>query len=242
MAVRERIRTVFRLLLLFTILVAVAVISAVTTIRFTIHGRQETMPNLVGQALDAAQNTVRGLDLELKVEDKLFNAKLPVNRIVSQQPLPGTPIKAGQLVHVIVSLGPPRVVVPNLVGSSLRAAQITATQRGLTVGSVTALPLPGNEPDQVLAQEPPPASPNVHSPVMNLLITTPEPAPSYLCPNFVGQPLAAVRRDLEKAGLKVGESIPVVTDSVPKGTVLSQTPPAGSKVGPETAFSFQVSD
>lgn len=242
MGLLQRIQKLFRLLLLFTVLVAVALISAVTTIRFTIHGHQEMMPNLVGQALDTAQSTVSGLALELKVEDKLFNAKFPANQIVSQQPLPGTPIKAGQIVHVIVSLGSPRVVVPNLVGSSLRAAQITALQRGLTVGSVTALPLPGTEPDQVLAQDPPPASPNVHTPVMNLLITSPEPPPSYLCPNFVGQPLAAVRRDLEKAGLKVGESIPVVTDSVSKGTVLSQTPPAGSKVGPETVFSFQVSD
>lgn len=242
MGLLQRIQKLFRFTLLFTILVAVALISALTTIRLTIHGRQETVPNLVGQSLDAAQGTVSGIELELKVEDKLFNPKFPVNQIVSQQPLPGTPIKAGQLVHVIVSLGPPRVVVPNLVGSSLRAAQITALQRGLTVGSVTALPLPGTEPDQVLAQDPPPASPDVHTPVMNLLITSPELPPSYLCPNFVGQPLAAVRRDLEKAGLKVGEATPVVTDSVAKGTVLSQTPPAGSKVGPETTFSFQVSD
>jgi len=242
MGLLQRIQKLFRFILLFTILVAVALISALTTIRFTIHGRQETVPNLVGQLLDVAQSTVSGLELELKVEDKLFNPKFPVNQIVSQQPLPGTPIKAGQLVHVIVSLGPPRVVVPNLVGSSLRAAQITALQRGLTVGSVTALPQPGGEQDQVLAQDPPPASPDVHTPVMNLLVTSPELPPSYLCPNFVGQPLAAVRRDLEKAGLKVGEAVPVVTDSVPKGTILSQTPPAGSKVGPETTFSFQVSD
>lgn len=242
MSLRDRIRTLFRLLLLFTILVAVTLISAVTTIRLTIHGRQGNMPNLVGKALGSAQSLTSGLDLEIKVEDKHFNAKVPANQIVSQQPLPGTPIKAGQLVHVIVSLGPPRVAIPNLVGSSLRAAQITAIQRGLTVGNVTALPWPGAEPDQVVAQDPPPASPNVHSPVMNFLVTINEPPPTYLCPNFVGQPLAAVRRDLEKAGLKVGETIPVVTDTTPKGTILTQSPPAGSRIGPEAAFSFQVSD
>ncbi len=238
----QRILTLFRLLLLVAILLTVALISAVTTIRLTIHGRQETMPNLVGQALEAGQSHANDLDLELKVEDKLFNAKFPPNHIVSQQPMPGTPIKAGQLVHVIVSLGPPRVAVPNLVGSSLRAAQITANQRGLTVGSVTALPWPDAEPDQVLAQDPLPASPNVHSPVMNFLVATAELPPAYLCPNFLGQPVAAVRRDLEKAGLKVGETVPVVTDSAPKGTILTQTPPAGSKVGPETVFSFQVAE
>ncbi|MFB3921071.1 MAG: PASTA domain-containing protein [Terriglobia bacterium] len=242
MGLLQRVQTLFRFFLLFTVLVAVALISAVLTIRLTIHGRQETMPNLVGQALEAAQSTASGLDLELKVEDKLFNAKFPVNQIVSQQPLPGTPIKAGQLVHVIVGLGPPRVVVPNLVGSSLRAAQITAVQRGLTVGSVTALPLPGGEPDQVLAQDPPPASPDVHSPVVNFLVAANPPPPSYLCPNFVGQGITGARRELEKAGMKVGETIPVATDAAPKGTILTQSPAAGSKIGPDTVFTFQISE
>jgi hypothetical protein len=220
MGLREQVGKLFRLFLLFTVLVAVALISAVTTIRLTIHGRQETVPDL----------------------DKLFSGKFPPTQIVSQQPQPGTPIKAGQLIHVLVSLGPPRVVVPNLVGSSLRAAQITAIQRGLTMGSVAVLPLAGGEPDQVLAQDPPPASPEVHTPVVNFLVATNALPPSYLCPNFVGQPLAAVRRDLEKAGLKVGETIPVVTDAAPKGTILTQVPPAGSKIAADTVFSFQVSE
>jgi beta-lactam-binding protein with PASTA domain len=242
MGLREQVGKLFRLFLLFTVLVAVALISAVTTIRLTIHGRQETVPDLVGKTLDAAQKDASSLGLEIKVEDKLFSGKFPPTQIVSQQPQPGTPIKAGQLIHVLVSLGPPRVVVPNLVGSSLRAAQITAIQRGLTMGSVAVLPLAGGEPDQVLAQDPPPASPEVHTPVVNFLVATNALPPSYLCPNFVGQPLAAVRRDLEKAGLKVGETIPVVTDAAPKGTILTQVPPAGSKIAADTVFSFQVSE
>ncbi|PYV20179.1 MAG: hypothetical protein DMG24_23580, partial [Acidobacteria bacterium] len=51
MSVRERILTLFRLFLLFTVLVAVALISAITTIRLTIHSGQETMPDLVGRPL-----------------------------------------------------------------------------------------------------------------------------------------------------------------------------------------------
>src|ERR1039458_6779985 len=42
MGVRDRLRNLFRLLLLFTVLVAVALLSAITTIRLTIHGRQES--------------------------------------------------------------------------------------------------------------------------------------------------------------------------------------------------------
>ena len=48
MSLRERIRSVFRLFLLLTVLVTVALISAIMTIRLTIRGHQETMPNMVG--------------------------------------------------------------------------------------------------------------------------------------------------------------------------------------------------
>lgn len=242
MSLRERIRTLFRLFMLFTVLVAVALISAITTIRLSIHGRQQTMPTLVGAPLDAAQRVTSGLGLELTVEDKLFSSQHPANHIVSQQPPAGTRIKVGQHVHVLVSLGPPRVTVPKLMGSSLRAAQITAIQRGLSVGNVASIPWPGTEPDQVVAQDPPPSAANVLSPVVNLLISRGETPSAYVCPNFVGQPLAGVRRELEKAGFKVGPITPIASDVAPKGTIAAQAPPAGSKIGPESVFSFEVVD
>src|SRR5437870_5114516 len=105
MSVGERILSLFRLFLLFTVLVAVALISAITTIRLTIHGHQETMPNLVGRPMDAAQRVASGLGLEIKVEGRLFDAKYPPDQIVSQVPPPDTRIKVGQHVHVLVSLG-----------------------------------------------------------------------------------------------------------------------------------------
>ena len=242
MSLRERIRTLFRLFMLFTVLVAVALISAITTIRLSIHGHQEAMPTLVGTPLDAAQRMTSGLGLELTVEDKLFSTQYPANQIVSQQPPPGTRIKVGQHVHVLVSLGPPRVAVPNLMGSSLRAAQITAIQRGLSVGDVASVPLPGTEPDQVVAQDPPPSAANVLSLVVNLLVSRGETPPAYVCPNFVGQPLASVRRELEKVGFKIGQITPIASDSTPKGTIATQTPPPGSKIGPESVFSFEVAE
>jgi beta-lactam-binding protein with PASTA domain len=242
MSLRERIRTLFRLFMLFTVLVAVALISAITTIRLSIHGHQEAMPTLVGAPLDAAQQVTSGLGLELTVEDKLFSAQYPANHVVSQQPPAGTRIKVGQHVHVLVSLGPPRVTVPSLMGSSLRAAQITVIQRGLSVGDVASVPWPGTEPDQVVAQDPPPSAANVLSPVVNLLVSRGETPPAYVCPNFVGQPLAGVRRELEKVGFKIGQITPIPSRAGAKGTILTQSPPAGSKIGPDSVFSFEVVD
>jgi len=241
MSVSDRLRGFFRLFLLFTVLVAVALISAITTIRLTIHGHEETMPNLVGIPLETAQRMASGLGFELTVEDKLYSAQYPANQIVSQMPPSGTRIKMGQRVHVLVSLGPPQVTVPNLVGSSVRVARIAAIQRGLTLGDVAIVHWPGTDADQVVAQDPPPAAAEVRSPALNLLISLGEVPPAYLCPSFIGQQINGVRRAIEKAGLKVGQVIPIPTDAPSKGVVLTQSPPPGSKIGSDTVFDFQVS-
>lgn len=242
MGLSDRLRTLFRLFALFTVMVAVALISAITTIRVTIRGHQLTTPNLVGVSLDTAQRITSGIGLDLKVEDKLFSGQYPANQIISQVPPRGTRVKLGQHIHVLVSLGPPRVTVPALVGDTVRAAQITAVQRGLTVGDVAAVHWPGSEADYVVAQDPPPAKTDVQSPAVNILISLGGSPVAFMCPSFVGRPLDEARRAVEKAGFKIGQVIPV---PIPQGgtavnTILSQTPQAGSKIEPETVFTFQV--
>jgi eukaryotic-like serine/threonine-protein kinase len=240
MGIRERIVTLFRLFLLFTVLVAVALISAITTIRLTIHGHQETMPDLVGRTLETGERISSGLGLELKIEGRMFSAQYPVNQIVSQIPPPGTRLKVGQHVHVLVSLGAPQVKVPNIVGSSARAAQIAAIQRGLSVGDLVAVHFSSSEVDQVMAQEPPASAAEVHSPAVNFLVSLgPEP-PAYECPSFVGRPLAEARHFLEEHNLKVGTITPVPKEGVPLNTIVSQTPDAGKKVDADTEVTFQV--
>ena len=233
MSFRERIRTVFRLFLLLTVLLSVMLISFLTTVRLSIHGRQETAPKFVGMPIDKAQRTAGDLGLQLKVEDKLYSVQFPANQVVSQMPPPGTRIKVGQHMHVLVSLGRPQVAVPNVVGSSLRAARITAIQRGLTVGDIAAVHWPGSEQDQVVAQDPPPATTEVRTPTINFMLSLGEQPQAFLCPSFVGRSIAQVRRTLGKSGFKVGSSST-------SGTIVSQSPPAGSKIGSDTTFSFQV--
>ena len=240
MSVRERILTLFRLFLLFTVLVAVALISAITTIRLTIHSGQETMPDLVGRPLDTGQRIMSGLGLELKIEGRLFNTKYPANQIVSQVPPPGSRIKAGQHVHVLVSLGQPQVKVPDVLGSSARGAQIAAVQGGLTVGDVVEVHWPGTESDRVVAQEPPASAAEVHSPALNLLVSLGTPLPAFECPNFVGEPLIEARRHLQENGFKVRSVETVPREGVPVDTILSQSPEPGKKINSDAEFAFQV--
>lgn len=240
MSFGQRVRTMFRLFLLLTFLVAVALISAITTIRLTIHGRQQTMPNLVGVSLASAKRTVGFAGLDLVVQDKVFSTQYAESQIVSQIPPPNTRIKAGQRAHVLVSLGLPQVRIPNLVGSSFRAARIMVLQRGLTMGNVTTIPWPQSEVDQVVAQDPPPAS-EAHSLAVNFMVSLGErPVEAVLCPSLIGRSLPEVRRILEKAGFKVGAVTTIPAIAATKNTILSQSPTPGSQINPGTEFDFQV--
>jgi serine/threonine-protein kinase len=240
MGLRDRIRALFRLFLLFTVLVAVGLVSAITTIRVTIRGREAPVPNLLGMTVDKAQRALENLGLELKIEDKLYSDRYAANQIISQVPASETRMKLGQHVHVLVSLGPRQVAVPNLVGNSARAAEIEAVQRGLTLGEVARTYLPGTNADQDVAQDPPAAGDAVHAPTVDFLVSLGEPTPGFECPRLVGRPFIEVRRELEAAGFKIAQLVSVPTTGAPSGTILSQSPAPGSRIGPDTAFNFQV--
>lgn len=250
MGLAHRIRSLFRLFVLFTVLVAVALISAITTIRLTIHSGQETMPNFAGMKLDEAERRAAFLGLGVKIEDHMYSDKYGAEEIVSQIPAAGTSVKSGQDVHVLVSLGPPRVSVPDLTGSSARTAEITAVQRGLTLGDVATVHRTGTTVDQVVSQEPPPAATELRTPSVNLLVSAGESPASYVCPNFVGMRIAEARRAVVNAGFKVGEvkaspaaggAAPATPAPTTAGVIVAQTPPAGSRITPDTPFEFQVS-
>lgn len=240
MNVGAKLRGLLRLFFLVAVLMSVAVLSAITTIRLTIHGRQETLPNLVGMQIEQARRVVGALGLELNVEDRLYSDKIPADAVASQMPAAGTSIKARQMVHVLLSLGQQKVSVPDLVGRSIRAARITAVERGLTIGDVAALYWPQEDPNQVVAQDPPPATTDLQSPAVNFLVSMgPEP-PAYLCPDFKGKSVGVIQAELQQAGFQNIKIDSVQSPGTPAGTILQQSPLPGSRVSTDTAFEFQA--
>jgi eukaryotic-like serine/threonine-protein kinase len=240
MKVDGKLRVALRLLLLAAVLTTIFVASAIITIRLTVHGRQETLPNLVGMPIDQARSTVRKIGLTLDVEDRLYSDKVAPEAIVSQMPAAGTSIKTHQQVHVLLSLGPQKVSVPDLIGRSVRAARITAVERGLTIGDVAALYWPEVELNQVVAQDPPPATSGLQSPAVSFLVSLGSTPVAYLCPNFLGKPLGIVRSNLEQAGFPNVKVTQIVVPGASQGSIVRQLPLPGSKVTPNTVFELQV--
>ncbi len=238
MSLRERIEWVFRMGLLVFILAAAAFLSAVTTMRFAIQGREVSMPNLVGKSSADALAILQGRGLQLKVVDRVYTS-LPANTVARQSPPEGERMKVGQNAHVVLSLGAQNVSAPSLLGESLRVARIQLLQVGLQLGEVTTFAAHAALTDTILQQTPPPGT-KAASPRVDLLVAQGDVPASYVMPWLVGTPLPDADRLLTSAGLKLSKTTFVPSPQWPKGAITSQIPEPGSKIDSDSDIEMVV--
>ncbi len=131
-------RGFFRYLVRVLVLCVVFMASALTAMRFAIHGRQTAIPKVVGMTPLQAERLLADHGLVLDHGDRFFSSDVPEGRIMSQAPPPGSTVRRGWRVRVAESMGPQRVVIPDLVGGSERAAEINIRRRGLELGSIAS--------------------------------------------------------------------------------------------------------
>ncbi|MFY9947826.1 MAG: PASTA domain-containing protein [Candidatus Sulfotelmatobacter sp.] len=197
-------KSFFRFAILALTLVAVALLSALTAMRFAIHGQEVQVPAIVGLTPANAGRIVTNLGLQIDVERQYYSPQIPEGLIMSQLPLPGAKVRRGWQVRVAQSLGPQRVAIPDVTHQSERAAEWNIRRRGLDLASTAEMQLRGTPADQVLAQSPPANASQVAAPKTSLLITVASDPPAYVMPSFVGQPLGSASRVLQDAGFKLG--------------------------------------
>jgi eukaryotic-like serine/threonine-protein kinase len=229
------------------VLVLVAFLSALTAMRFAIHGREVQVPQLTGKTTAEAESLLGNLGLTLEVENRFYSATVREGGIVSQIPEADTKVRRGWRLRVALSLGPQRVSVPNVLGESGRAAEINVQRRGLELGRVAIAHIPQFPADQVIAQSPPPNSTGITTPKVSLLVTAPPEAQAYIMPDFTGHSAMDAKRTIEAAGLRAirsGDSTSSNLDpnspAAWAGYVAHQTPAAGERVTPGTTVILEI--
>jgi beta-lactam-binding protein with PASTA domain len=241
MVLRERLQWIFRMALLLFILSSVAFLSALTAMRFAVQGREVPMPDVVGKGALPAQQILHGRGVGMKVEDRIFS-NLPVDTVVRQSPPPNMRVKTGQSAHVVLSLGPQKVTIPQLQDRSLRAAQVELLRGGMQLGEVSSAYLPSDVADTVTGQDPAPGNTEVTGPHVNLLVTLgPRPA-AYVMPELIGLPIAEAQAKLGSAGLRLSKLTPQPAPDATAGTIVAQTPARGQRVDSSSTIELQVAE
>ncbi|MBO0911655.1 MAG: PASTA domain-containing protein [Acidobacteria bacterium] len=187
------------------LLLAVALVSALTAMRLAIHVREVRVPDFRGRRPAEARLLAEQSGLGVQAGTSYYSSTVPEGRVLSQGPAPGAVVRRGFEVQLALSLGPQRISIPQLIGESSRAAAITIANRGLELSATDNVQLPGAASGQVVGQNPGANSTDISAPRISLLVTG-EPAPqAFVMPSFLGQPLGAAGAVIENAGFSVGK-------------------------------------
>jgi eukaryotic-like serine/threonine-protein kinase len=239
----------FRVASLMMLLVAVALLAAITTMHFAIHGAEVQVPSLKGMTVADARSVTAGLGLSLNVDNRYYSGDVAAGHILTQSPAPGTIVRREWHVRVSESLGPQKVDVPDTVGLQQRVAELELRRAGLEVGAAAHLPDSNVPEGTVLAQDPPAHAQDIAQPTVSLLVAAPddEAPDGYVMPNLVGLPVLSAVLAMAKVGIKAAiptyESVPVGPVGsgnappvlpIKPGEVIAQTPAAGARVDQST--------
>jgi beta-lactam-binding protein with PASTA domain len=201
------IQNFFRGALLLLGLVVVALLSAITTMHFAIHGAEVRIPVLKGMTIAEARSQTSGLGLNLEVDNRYYSADIAAGHILSQSPAPGLVVRREWRVRVAESLGPQKVEVPSVVGAQERTAALNLRRVGLEAGMTAHLPWPGAADGTILAQDPPAKAQGIAQPSINLLVASPDDshADGFVMPDLTGMPIVTAESLLTRVGIKFGE-------------------------------------
>lgn len=245
----------FRIASLLLLLVAVALLAAITTMHFAIHGAEVQVPALKSMTVADARSETAGLGLNLDVDNRYYSGQVAAGHILTQSPAPGTVVRREWRVRVSESLGPQKVDVPDTVGAEERVAALELRRAGLEVGITARLPDAEAAPGTVLAQDPPAHAQDIEQPTINLLVTGPDDATpdGYVMPNLTGLPVVTAQMELTRVGIKtapptyldapvppVGSGSAAPLMPVKPGSVIAQSPAAGARVDQSTTVTLTV--
>jgi len=239
MTLKERLEWVTRMALLVFILASAAFLSAITAMRIAIHGREVTMPNLVGKNVAEANAMLVSKGLVLRVADHIYS-ELPINVVVRQSPPPGMLMKVSQQAHVVLSLGQRQLQIPMLEGNSLRASRIELLRAGLQVGEVSSVAMPDEPADTVVLQTPKPGA-GAATPRIDVLVSAGPRESAFVMPHLVGMNEMEAQRRLDLAGLRRKVNY-VNAAQWPHGAVIDQTPLAGQRITANLTIELTVAN
>lgn len=197
------------------------------------------VPKVIGLSPDQAQTILKEKGLLLSLSKKSPHALILPGLIHSQDPLPQSILKKGATVSVEVSSGPPKIIVPMVVGKNLTEAQAVITRLGLTI-NVTYREDKDSKSEQILSQDPPPGKEVEKSTQIKLVVA--KKKSEIEVPEFKGKVLVKkkMEEELTKLGLKLGKVKSMDTADRPNGYIYSTKPKGGEKVAPGTAIDFTV--
>jgi beta-lactam-binding protein with PASTA domain len=211
---------------------------------YTRHGQAIEVPDLTNLLYEDAREVLDRLDLLIVEETKKFDTsnEFPIGVIMTQNPRPGSYVKRGRRIYVIVSKGEQTVEMPRLLGGSERNAIFQINHLGLQLGEIRydhsdLNPVTGTIIDQSI-----PVGREVKlGSVVDIVVSLGRFPDRFIVPNVVGRSLKEAKKMIIEAGLSVGNiHYRDRADLLPE-TVFEQLPAAEQEISQGDSLHLVVS-
>jgi len=194
------------------------------------------VPKITTLQLDKAITTLAQKGLLIGSMTHTVSNK-PRNSVLTQSPKANVVVEKGSHVDVTVAIKADKIVVPTVTGLNILNAKNNITYVGLKVGSVTEEISDDVQAGTVLAQQP---LPNVKvDPGTAVNLTVAKAQEKTKVPQLINHRDKDAKSILDEYALKLG-TVTYSNSSHRQGTILSQTPKAGSLVALESSVSIVV--
>lgn len=196
------------------------------------------VPDVVGKSSVVAQQILEDKNLRVKIVESNDDS-VPAGQVISQYPEAGATVKEQRLVTITVSKGGQELTMPDLKSMSRSNAEEKLTKMGLKIGSV----FEENSKEAagtVISQDPRSGSKITKGQTVDITVSLGEKKKEVAVQNYSGLSVDSARSNLEANGLSVG-GVSEQSSSQPKGTVIGQSPAAGSTLAEGGSVSLIVS-
>ena len=199
------------------------------------------MVNVTGKTLQHAMKVLDSEGYNGLVSDTLYSATYEAGTIVDQYPLPNTRVKEGRTVRLKIAHLERMVSIPDLIGRSIRSAELMLTQSGLEIDTVYKEFNSDVPPGNVTWQYPKGGDMLNKGMGLHLTVSLGVPPNFYQVPNLFGLSKKKAVNDLRKAGFSVGKLFYRQNEDLIPYTVLDQSIPAETVLEEPSTIDLTVS-
>jgi serine/threonine-protein kinase len=195
------------------------------------------VPDVVGKQMTIAKQMLETKNLRVNIAET-YDADVPAGEVVSQYPAAGTTVKEQRLVTVYISKGGEGLEMPDVHGLTKVAAETKLKNMGLKLGKVEE-EYSNEAAGTVLNQTPRAGTKITKGSAVDLVISKGPKSRKVTLPDFSGSTLNSIETQLKSLNLKAG-TVTEVTSSKPAGTILDQTPAAGTDIAEGSSVNFSI--
>lgn len=205
-----------------------------TAINMAVEVTPVKVPQLLNKPLGQARNLLAQSDLKVGTVERRITGKAVAESVIDQQPAAGKIVPEKTLVNLVVE--EESVLVPNVQGLNKNQAMSILSSGRLTVNRWEEQ-ITGRQPPHTILQQNPGPGTRVRP---GTGVTLVEEAVSVVVPNLVGYQQSNALGILGQNTLVQGPVTEQITGRQPAGTILSQHPPAGQRVRPDSQVQLSI--